>query len=134
MGLRLLLVVLFAFMAPAVLPAQELVIVIEGTSEYHRPSCARIQGRSDVLAMQRGQAESRGFRAHGDCDPAKVPPPPKAVMVTVDEGGKYYHRDKCEKLGTSPRRVTLEDASKKHWPCPSCKPPIRARKKGSVID
>ena len=134
MGLRVLLVVLFASLVPAILPAQELVIVLEGTKEYHRPSCERIQGRSDVLAMQRAQAEARGFRAHADCDPARVPPPPKTVMVTVDDGGKYYHRDKCGKIGKSPRKVSLEEASKKHWPCPACKPPIRPRKKPGGVD
>ena len=128
MGLGLLLVVLLTSWAPAILPAQELVIVLEGTKEYHRPSCERIQGRSDVLAMQRGQAEARGFRAHADCDPARVPPPPKAVMVTVDASAKYYHREKCEKIGKSPRKVTLDEAAKKHWPCRTCKPPIRPRK------
>lgn len=112
--------------------AQELVIVRDGTKEYHRPGCDLIQGRRDVLAMQRGQAEARGYKAHSACDPANTPPAPatpKAVMVTVDAGAKYYHRDKCERIGASPRRVTLEEAAKKHWPCPACKPPIRPRKK-----
>ena len=109
--------------------AQELVITREGSREYHRAACDVIQGRTDVLAMQRGQAEARGFKPHQECDPAYVAPAPKAVMVTVDGGGKYYHRDKCEKIGASPRRVTLDDAAAKHWPCPSCKPPIRPRKK-----
>lgn len=128
MGPRILAAVLLASFTIA-LPAQELVIVLEGTKEYHRASCERIQGRQDVLAMQRAQAEARGFRAHPECDPARVPPPPKEVMVTVDDGGKYYHRDKCGKIGKSPRKVSLEEASKKHWPCPACKPPIRPRKK-----
>lgn len=109
--------------------AQELVIIKEGSKEYHRPGCEVIQGRSDVILMQKGQAESRGFAAHPQCDPTYVPPKPKPVMVTVDEGGRYYHREKCPRIGKAPRQVTLDEAAKKHWPCPQCKPPIRPRKK-----
>ena len=111
------------------LSAQDLVITRANSREYHRPGCESIQGRTDILAMQRGQAEARGFKPHPACDPANVPPAPKAVTVTVDDGGKYYHRDKCAKIGASPRRMTLDHAATKHWPCPSCKPPIRPRKK-----
>ena len=115
--------------AVGILSAQELVITREGSKEYHRPACEVIQGRSDILAMQRGQAEARGFKPHKECDPAFVPPAPKAVMVTVDDAARYYHRDKCAKIAKSPRQVTLDEAAKKHWPCPTCKPPIRPRRK-----
>ena len=114
-----------------ILSAQELVITREGSKEYHRPACEVIQGRTDILAMQRGQAEARGFKPHKECDPAYVAPAPKAVTVTVtvDDAARYYHRDKCNKIGKSPRQVTLDEAAKKHWPCPICKPPIRPRRK-----
>lgn len=108
---------------------QELVIAIEGSKEYHRPGCERIAGRTDVVAMQRGQAEARGLKPHKECDPAFVPPPAKPVMVTVDASGKYYHRDTCKRIGKDPRKVTLDEAAKAHWPCTVCKPPIRPRKK-----
>jgi hypothetical protein len=132
MTLRIIVLLLLSLSAATPARAQELVIVLEGSKEYHRPGCERIQGRTDVLAMQRGQAESKGFKAHPECDPARVPPgsaPAKVIMVTVDDGAKYYHRDKCGKIGKSPRKVSVEEASKKHWPCPACKPPIRPRKK-----
>jgi hypothetical protein len=49
-------------------------------------------------------------------------------MVLIDVGGKYYHRDKCAKLSAKTKRVTVTEAAKlKHWPCPTCKPPIRPR-------
>jgi hypothetical protein len=134
MRIRALLFIVFGVSFAAGAWAQELVIVLDGTKQYHRPGCELIQGRTDVLAMQRAQAEARGFRAHPECDPARVPPAPKPVMVTVDDGAKYYHRDKCGKIGKSPRKISLEEASKKHWPCPACKPPIRPRKKGGGAD
>jgi hypothetical protein len=129
MTLRMSVLLAVGLYAAAPVVAQELVIVLEGSKEYHRPACERIQGRSDVLAMQRGQAESRGFKAHAQCESARVPPPPPEVIVTVDEGAKYYHREKCAKIGKSPRKLSLDEAAKKHWPCPACKPPIRPRKK-----
>jgi hypothetical protein len=121
------------FVVGSAVSAQELVITREGSKEYHRPGCELVQGRTDILAMQRGQAEARGFKPHRECDPSYVPPAPKPVMVTVDETAKYYHRDTCSKIGKSPRQVTLDDAAKKHWPCTTCKPPIRPRKKPDLI-
>jgi hypothetical protein len=129
---RIMLLCLLSLCAAGPALAQELVIVLEGTKEYHRAGCDRIQGRTDVLAMQRGQAEARGFKPHADCDPARVPAgsaPAQVIMVTVDDGAKYYHRDKCAKIGKGPRKISVEEASRKHWPCPTCKPPIRPRKK-----
>jgi hypothetical protein len=128
----LVLLVLVVVSASPVVPAQELVIAIDGSKEYHRPACPLIQGRKDVLALQRGQAEARGLKPHRECDPANAPTssaPAKPVMVTVDAGGKFYHRDDCKRIGRSPRKITLDDAAKQHWPCTTCKPPIRPRKK-----
>ena len=123
----------FFIVVGGMLAAQELVITREGSKEYHRPACEVVQGRSDILAMQRGQAEARGFKPHKECDPAYVAPGPKAVTVTVtvDDAARYYHRDRCNKIGKSPRQVTLDEAARKHWPCPTCKPPIRPRRKPS---
>ena len=35
----------------------------------------------------------------------------------------------CEKLEAGATKTTLEEAGKKHWPCPVCKPPVRQRSK-----
>ena len=107
----------------------ELVIVTQSTRQYHRPGCALVRAGKDVLAMQRGQAEQRGYKSHSECDPSYVPPKPS---VYVDGEGKFYHREKCEKLGKAPKRVLLDEAARKYWPCRTCKPPIRARKSGGV--
>ena len=112
----------------ATAPAQtELVITRQGAKEYHRPGCPLIRDGKNVLAMKRSDAEARGLKPHAECDPDFVPPPAKPAMVYIDAAGKFYHRDKCEKLGPSPKRVTVDEASKKHWPCRTCKPPIRSR-------
>ena len=122
-------------LATLILPARdvstqsELVIVIQSARQYHRPGCPLVRAGKDVLAMQRGQAEQRGYKSHSECDPSYVPPPPS---VYVDAEGKHYHREKCEKLGKGPKRVLLEEAARKHWPCRTCKPPIRARKSGGA--
>ena len=110
----------------------EMVITKEGTTAYHRPGCEVIRDGKGVLAMTRAQAEGRGLRSHDGCDPAKNPPPPAATppappaYVFVD-GSKYYHRESCKRLGKDRRKVRLDDAGVKFWPCPACKPPIRKR-------
>jgi hypothetical protein len=127
----------------------ELVIVKEGTKQYHRPGCPVIRDGRDVMAMTRAQAESRGYKAHPACDPfnpaATTPPaatpgsspaprdkPAAPVFVYVSPNDNTYHRESCRKLGTERRKVTLEQAATtRHWPCPVCKPPIR--KKGEPI-
>lgn len=111
----------------------EMVVQRDGTTLYHRPSCEQVRDVRDILAMTRGQAESRGLKPHADCDPDKNPPPreggaaPAPAMVLIDVGGQYYHREKCEKLSSNSRRVSVTEAYKKHWPCRTCKPPIRPR-------
>jgi hypothetical protein len=126
--------------AGAPLRQGELVIVKEGTREYHRPGCEVIRDGKDVLAMTRAQAEGRKLTQHPECDPDKVAPaepaaeaakagakPARTPMVVVD-GGRHYHKDaKCARLGKDTREVTLEEAGRKLWPCPECKPPIRPR-------
>ena len=118
----------------------ELVIHKEGTKQYHRPGCPVIRDAVGVLALTRGQAESRGYTAHPDCDPANQPPaetargrargrvPAPAPKITVYiDGPKYYHRKECSRLASTPpgpKAVPLETAAKSHWPCPACKAPI----------
>jgi len=119
----------------------ELVIYKEGTSFYHRPACDVIRDMKGVVAMTRAQAESRGYKPHPDCDPAvakpdasapaaaSAPANPQPQMVYVD-GGKYYHRKDCRRLGAGPkpaRAESLDVAGRSLWPCPECRPPKRPR-------
>jgi len=48
-------------------------------------------------------------------------------MVYTDSS-RYYHKKDCETLGKDAKKVELEQAGRKYWPCPDCKPPIRKRK------
>jgi hypothetical protein len=122
-------------LAVVLLTAQpELVIVKEGTKQYHRPGCAAVKDGKGVVAMTRGQAEARGFKDNAQCDPAHiaaaepsgtVPAPP--VFVYLD-GSRYYHRQDCKKLAKDPKKIALDQAGKEYWPCPTCKPPIRKRR------
>lgn len=109
----------------------EYVLVKPGSKLYHQPNCEQLAGAKGVTAMTRSQAEARGFTQDPACDPAKHPPGEKKkaapVFVYVQPDGKYYHREHCAKAGASPKRVTLEEAARKYWPCPVCKPPIRKR-------
>jgi hypothetical protein len=125
---------LLLLVATAAISAQrEYVIVRKGGKEYHRPGCEQIRGAKDVVAMIREEAEQRRIRPHAACASQKSAggtqdalQPPKPVFVFVD-GGNYYHREKCAKLGSDPKRVEVEAAAKRQWPCPTCKPPIRKR-------
>ncbi len=132
-GAVLLVPLLALTAAPAI--AQELVLHKEGTGLYHRPSCDVVRDGVGVLALSRGQAEARGLKPHPECDPSRTPPPaekaakpaaPSQVFVFVDSGNQY-HRDGCKKLGKGARRIALDEAAKKRWPCPTCRPPIRPR-------
>lgn len=129
--------VVLAAVAPVPAHAQsELVIVKQGTSEYHRPGCAVVSDGVDVLAMTRAQAEGRKLTAHEACDPAKAAAAgpdasgtaaAKPVFVYVDASAKHYHLEKCERLGKGRKKIALAEAGLKHWPCTVCKPPIRKR-------
>jgi hypothetical protein len=115
----------------------ELVIYKEGTGLYHRAGCPVVADQKDLMAMTRAQAESRGHKAHADCDPARqkagsapgANQPPAPVTVYLNDG-KYYHRKDCPKLeegGKPPKSALLETAGKSHWPCPDCRPPVRRK-------
>ena len=123
--------------APAEATQSELVIYKEGTGFYHRPGCPVLKDATDVMAMTRAQAEARGHKAHADCDPdRKKPegapaqsPPPASVTVYLNDN-RYYHRKDCPKLkeaGNQVRSESLEKAGKSHWPCPTCRPPVRKK-------
>lgn len=142
MHIRALVTTLFTVCALAIaapLYAQsELVIVKKGDKEYHRPGCELVRDGVGVTAMTRAQAESRKLKPHAACDPEKAGESEAAgkksaksetVHVWVDDGGKYYHKEKCEKLGKGEKKMVLDEAGRKYWPCPVCKPPIRKRPK-----
>jgi hypothetical protein len=116
----------------------ELVIVKDNAAkEYHRPGCPVVRNGTDVVAMTRAEAVSRGFKSHRDCESAmpggsaqsETPPPkPKEPPQTVyvDRAPKYYHRKTCAKLGAHPEAVALTAVGKR-WPCPTCRPPVSKR-------
>jgi hypothetical protein len=131
-------------LAAALLPAapsaqSELVIHVQGTKLYHRPGCPDLGDSKNVLAMTRAQAESRGYKQHETCDPANPDAPRaagrSAAPVTVYlDGSRYYHRSTCSRLPDDEdekkkkvKAASLEVAGKSHWPCPTCKPPVRKR-------
>ena len=135
--------VLLILIAAAGSAAQgEMVVVKEGAAEFHRPGCPVVRDVTGVLAMTVAQAQSRGLKPHAECDPSKMPPAPAAgdsrgrtsakpapVFVFVDGAGKYYHRERCAKLASGVKKIGLDAAAKSYWPCPVCKPAIRARKR-----
>ncbi len=141
----LLLGVVGALWCAAVAAQSELVIYKEGTNLYHRAGCDVIRDMKGVVAMTRAQAESRGYKAHPDCDPAVSKPdapaspasaaaaaaqPKPAPQIVYVDGGKYYHRKDCRRLAANPkaaRAEPLEVAGKSLWPCPDCRPPVRPR-------
>lgn len=123
----------------------EMVIHKQGTRLYHRPGCPVVADTKGVLALTRTQAESRGYKPHPECEAASPdaagpdgkgkPAPPETVYL---DGSRYYHRKTCAKLEgkafATPdgkrdgiKSASLEVAGKSHWPCPTCKPPIRKR-------
>jgi len=137
--LAVILILLSSTFTPAVQP--ELVIATERTKQYHRASCPVVRDDpKDVIAMNVGQAESRGYKAHPACDPSNpanktssapgstAQPQRKApVHVFTAAGDTRYHRETCAKLPKDRKKVLLEQAGKTLWPCPTCRPPIRKR-------
>jgi len=133
MRLVLLGLVLFATAAQV-----EYVVVRSGAKDYHRAGCSVIRDGKDVLVMSKGEAEAKSLKPHPQCDPndprnaAGDAKPAPTVDVFVD-GSAYYHREKCKNLKANPRKVTLDEAAKKQWPCRVCKAPVRPRKGRSPV-
>lgn len=132
--IALMVSLLVAGCLPASAAQSELVISRAGSKEYHRPACEAIKDAKDVLAMTRAQATARGLTAHEACDPARSPAPddpkvkPAPDPAVFVDGTRYYHKKDCARLGKDPKKMELDDAGRKFWPCPTCKPPIRRRK------
>ena len=121
----------------------ELVIYKEDTNLYHRPGCDVIRDMKGVVAMTRAQAESRGYKAHADCDPAvqqawragAPPPPPRrrrsprrrpstSTAASITTGRTAAGSAANPKAA---RAEPLDVAGKSLWPCPDCRPPVRPR-------
>ena len=141
----LMLVVVSARVAPSA--QSELVVTKAGaTKEYHRPDCPVIRDGKDLVAITRAEAESRGYKAHRDCDPSKQPAsadqPQRGAgashanaapeTVYVDASTRYYHRKTCAKLGTHPEAVPVTAVGKR-WPCPTCRPPVPKRSSDPLV-
>lgn len=123
-----------ALLPAPVLPQSELVIHKTGTKLYHRAGCPELGDSADVLAMTRAQAEARGYKPHDVCDPANPDRPatgkPERPPTVYLDGSRYYHRSTCSRLPEDKKKLktaSLEVAGKSHWPCPTCKPPVRKR-------
>ncbi|HEX4932416.1 MAG TPA: hypothetical protein VFV33_04500 [Gemmatimonadaceae bacterium] len=122
---------------PRVSGQDELVLVRPSDPLFHWPGCPRVTDTRDVLAMTKAQAAGRGKKPHDECDPANPPQTPDdrkraaalATPVFVDTTSRYYHREKCRLLGNGARRLSLDEAARKHFPCRTCKPPVRPRPK-----
>jgi hypothetical protein len=116
--------------------ASSLVVVIPGDKQFHQPACPLVaKAGSRVKIMKRAEAEARGLTAH-DCEKyAENGGKPSAaeanaVAVFVQPGDRRYHKAGCPRLGSHATKMTLEEAGRKYWPCPVCKPPIRQRDGG----
>ena len=95
------------------------------------------------MALTLGQANARGLKPHVECD--KEPPPvagttgdgavrkPSAPAFVFVDGTKYYHREDCSKRSGPIKRTALDVAAKTHWPCPTCRPPVRKRSEGPAV-
>jgi hypothetical protein len=108
----------------------ELVVTIVGSKQYHQPGCPLVaRAGSQVRVMKLSEARRRGLTAH-DCPSAPataIGVDPNKVKVFTQPNDKKYHTESCPKLGGTRTSLTLEEAGKKLWPCPVCKPPIRQR-------
>jgi hypothetical protein len=96
--------------------------------EYHTPACPLVRGVNDVAVLRKAEAEARRYTPHDLChkDPAPKPDP-NAAKVFVAQGDKYYHRASCRRKWPKARSVRLDEAGRRYWPCPTCKPPVRKR-------
>jgi hypothetical protein len=110
-----------------------LVVDIPADNLYHQPSCPLVRkAGSRVKVMKESEAVRRGLKPH-DCASADEEGATAAEKnqqpVYVQAGDNRYHKAGCEKLKGGGTKLTLDEAGKKYWPCPVCKPPIRQRPK-----
>jgi hypothetical protein len=111
--------------------AGDLVVSIPGDKEFHQPGCPLVvKAGSNVKLMKRSEAVRRKLTAHPGCRAAESPAAaldPNTAKVYTQPGDNKYHTATCPKLGAQKTAVTLDDAGRKWWPCPVCKPPVRQR-------
>jgi hypothetical protein len=109
-----------------------LVVDIPSDNLYHQPSCPLVRkAGSRVKVMKEAEAVRRGMKPH-DCASAEesdTAAEKNQQIVYVQPDDNKYHKAGCEKLKDGATKVTLDEAGKKHWPCPVCKPPVRQRSK-----
>lgn len=110
-----------------------LVVDIPSDNLYHQPSCPLVRkAGSRVKVMKESEAVRRGMKPH-DCPAASDDEDSAAAnnqqAVYVQAGDKRYHKAGCEKLKDGATKMTLDEAGRKYWPCPVCKPPVRQRAK-----
>ena len=111
--------------------ADDLVVSIPGDKEFHLPGCPLVaKAGSAVQVMKRSEAVKRKLTAHAGCRAGESPVAaqnPNTVKVFTQPGDNKYHTATCPKLGAQKTAVTLDEAGRKWWPCPVCKPPVRQR-------
>jgi hypothetical protein len=112
-----------------------LVVVVPNDKRYHQPGCPLVaKAGKSAQVMKLADAKKRGLAAH-DCQGyadrggKESADEANAVAVYVQPDDKYYHDVDCKKLKPNPTKLTLDEAGQKYWPCPTCKPPIRQKKK-----
>ena len=132
--MRLVGIFLLVLAVPAAAAAQSpsaMVVVIKGEKQFHQPGCPLVaRAGSNVSVTKLGEARLRGLTAH-DCPTVPATPTADEVnqtKVVTQPGDNKYHRATCTTLGKDRTTIMLEEAGRKWWPCPTCKPPIRQRK------
>jgi hypothetical protein len=111
--------------------ASDLVVSIPGDKEFHQPGCPLVaKAGSSVKVMKRSEAVRRKLTPHAGCGAAQgggAVLDPNAVKVYTQPGDNKYHTASCPKLQGQKVAVSLDEAGRKWWPCPVCKPPVRQR-------
>ncbi len=109
----------------------DLVVSIPGDKEFHQPGCPLVaKAGSSVRVMKRSEAIRRKLTPHAACGVGTgsgVAVDPNATKVFTQPRDNKYHTATCPKLGTERTSITLDEAGRKWWPCPVCKPPVRQR-------
>jgi hypothetical protein len=109
----------------------DLVVSIPGDKEFHQPGCPLVaKAGSSVRVMKRSEAIRRKLTPHAACGAATgsdIAVDPNATKVFTQPRDNKYHTATCPKLGAERTSITLDEAGRKWWPCPVCKPPVRQR-------
>lgn len=113
--------------------SSSMVVDIPQDDLYHHPTCSLVRAAgSKVKVMRHGEAARRGMKPHDCTTEDGSVPDPNAAAVYVQDGDTRYHKEGCEKLTAAAKKTTLDEAGKKRWPCPVCKPPRRTATAGGA--